>query len=96
MTDPIRVMIGGSAANFAVHAANLNRGHIALHEQERGAAAGDAAQQSTERSSQRQSCVLHTSIASDDMGNFLRKKLDEFGVEWSQTKARKHQVFCVQ
>ncbi|CAM9953205.1 unnamed protein product, partial [Ectocarpus sp. 8 AP-2014] len=124
VSDPIRVMLGGSAANFAVHATNLNRAQppfellasaapqddeaqqlnsaaaaaaeAAACGEEAGAGAAAAAVESCEANTKKmQACVLHTSVASDDMGAFVRGKLIEHGVEWSQTKAREHQGACV-
>lgn len=116
VSEPIRVMLGGSAANFAVHATNLNRAMPpfdllaapspqdddeqqlnpaapAACGEEAGAGAAAAAVDSCEATTKKkQACVLHTSVASDDMGAFVRGKLIEHGVEWSQTKAREHQV----
>lgn len=113
-------MLGGSAANFAVHATNLNRAQppfellasaapqddeaqqlspaaaaeAAACGEEAGAGAAAAAAESCEANTKKkQACVLHTSVASDDMGAFVRGKLIEHGVEWSQTKAREHQVW---
>eukprot|EP00904_Undaria_pinnatifida_P007281 jgi/Undpi1/3683/HiC_scaffold_16.g07053.m1 len=139
-------MLGGSAANFAVHTANLNRagqfpigdgkklgGAAAVEAAEAldgvgGAAAAEAApalavaaeavaeggggggggeavespvagggrvQEEAMPLLPRQSCVLHTSVGGDDMGGFVRKKLAEFGVDWSQAKERAHQGACV-
>lgn len=116
MSEPIRVMLGGSAANFAVHATNLNKakppitatttrdaqttavtGALAAAAVEDEAATTQTMGDGVARggvSSQlhQQRCVLHTSVASDDMGEFVRRKLDEYGVEWSQAKEREHQV----
>ncbi len=102
-------MLGGSAANFAVHANSLNKAQpisAAPAPPVTGAAAGGAAEaltgtrddggKTTEMTPSppylHQTCVLHTSVANDEMGQFVRRKLDEHGVEWSQTRAREHQV----
>ncbi|CAM9360243.1 unnamed protein product [Pylaiella littoralis] len=119
VSEPIRVMLGGSAANFAVHATNLNKakppitatttrdaqttavtGALAAAAVEDEAATTQTMGDGVARggvSSQlhQQRCVLHTSVASDDMGEFVRRKLDEYGVEWSQAKEREHQGACV-
>lgn len=102
MSEPIRIMLGGSAANFAVHAANLNKAQpLATAPAVTGGAggvgaapegAGTAVPTSGGGGYRHQKCLLHTSVASDTMGEFVRRELDEFGVEWSQTKAREHQV----
>lgn len=122
VSEPIRVMLGGSAANFAVHATNLNRVQPPFEllasatpqdddeqqlnpaaaaaaaagcgeEAGAGAAAAAAVESCEATTKKKQACVLHTSVASDDMGAFVRGKLLEHGVEWSQTKAREHQVW---
>ncbi|CAN0262357.1 unnamed protein product, partial [Ectocarpus fasciculatus] len=124
VSEPIRVMLGGSAANFAVHATNLNRAQPPFEllasatpqdddgqqrdpaaaaaaaagcgeEAGAGAAAAAAVESCEATAKKKQACVLHTSVASDDMGAFVRGKLLEHGVEWSQTKAREHQGACV-
>lgn len=102
MSEPIRIMLGGSAANFAVHAANLNKAQpLTAAPTVTGGAGGvgaasegaaTAVPTSEDGGYQRQKCLLHTSVASDTMGDFVRRELDEYGVEWSQTKAREHQV----
>lgn len=83
-------MLGGSAANFAVHAGNLHRS-ASFNKEGEGKGPGALAHAGSERGGSR-TCVLHTSVGGDDLGDFVRKKLDDFGVEWSQTKERKHQV----
>lgn len=112
-------MLGGSAANFAVHATTLNKAHqpitatrtldakatavtgavvgaaaAAEEEEAKTQTVGNSAAQGGVSSQlrQQQTCVLHTSVASDDMGDFVRRKLDEHCVEWSQAKERQHQV----
>lgn len=119
VSEPIRVMLGGSAANFAVHATTLNKAHQpitatrtldapatavtgALAAEAAAAAEEEAAMTQTVGDSaaqggvssqlRRQTCVLHTSVASDDMGDFVRRKLDEHCVEWSQAKERENQA----
>lgn len=110
VSEPIRIMLGGSAANFAVHAANLNKAQplttaptVTGGPAGVGAAAEDATTAAVPTSGEgvtaaaaggysHQKCLLHTSVASDTMGGFVRRELDEYGVEWSQTKAREHQV----
>lgn len=103
MSEPIRIMLGGSAANFAVHAANLNKAQpLATAPPVAGGGAGGvgaaaegaatAVPASGDGEYCHQKCLLHTSVASDAMGEFVRRELDEYGVEWSQTKAREHQV----
>lgn len=114
MSEPIRVMLGGSAANFAVHATNLNNAQqvitatptldaqAATMAGAMAAAEGEAAKKQTTGDGaagdgiswqlRQQTCVLHTSVAGDDMGDFVRRKLDEYGVEWSQVKQHEHQV----
>ncbi|CAN0255911.1 unnamed protein product, partial [Hapterophycus canaliculatus] len=106
VSEPVRVMLGGSAANFAVHATNLNRAaaveattttptkNLREKPMDHGAVATGAAEWAPQGLGQ-QRCVLHTTVGSDDMGEFVRRKLDEHGVEWSQTKAGKNQGACV-
>lgn len=92
-------MLGGSAANVAVHTANLYRGTTTFSEEDGGEGWGGGLPAKAEAAEGSQTtCVLHTSVGSDDLGDFVRKKLDDFEVEWSQTKRRGHQVgvcFCV-
>jgi len=92
-------MLGGSAANFAVHANSLNQAQPIIAA---GAAAevvsatrgdgGTTTEGTPPLPYPHQTCVLHTSIGSDEMGQFVQRKLDEHGVEWSQTRERAHQV----
>lgn len=71
MSEPIRVMLGGSAANFAVHAANLNRGDAPVCWRRREAAGtdgpGDGAPGGSDEPP-RQACVLHTSLGNEWRG----------------------------
>lgn len=110
MSEPIRIMLGGSAANFAVHAANLNKAQpLTTAPTVAGGAGGTGAAPEGSATAtgvpasgdgdgdgdggyRHQKCLLHTSVASDAMGEFVRRELDGYGVEWSQTKAREHQV----
>lgn len=105
MSEPIRIMLGGSAANFAVHATNLNKAQPVIaaptvtgeaggveatpEGKAKVPSSGDGAAGEGYR---HQTCLLHTSVASDSMGEFVRRELDEYGVTWSQTKAHEHQV----
>eukprot|EP00752_Nemacystus_decipiens_P009355 g8360.t1 len=105
VNEPIRIMLGGSAANFAVHSANLNKAQpLTTAPTLTGGAGGagsapegeaDAAPMSVDGGYRRQECLLHTSVASDTLGEFVRRELDGYGVEWSQAKAREHQGACV-
>ncbi|CAM9439872.1 unnamed protein product [Scytosiphon promiscuus] len=108
VSEPIRVMLGGSAANFAVHATNLGRATAAATSTttttsnpsggtptDQGSAAAEGGVGGTPQQLGQQKCVLHTSVGSDDMGQFVRTKLDEHGVDWSQTRTRENQGACV-
>lgn len=101
VTDPIRIMLGGSAANFAVHMVNLNRARVRFYDAEvvdglgegaEAAAAGGVEARTSTMPTDGIGCHLHSSIASDHMGNFLRNELKDLGVEWSQTREPRHQV----
>ncbi|CAN0424101.1 unnamed protein product [Ascophyllum nodosum] len=96
-------MLGGSAANVAVHIANLRRGRVGFSGTESGDVGVEGA---TEAASAGRAgpvakpidgvgCHLHSSIASDTMGNILRNDLEELGVNWSQSREPRHQGTCV-
>eukprot|EP00903_Cladosiphon_okamuranus_P011105 g10481.t1 len=108
VSEPIRIMLGGSAANFAVHAANLNKAHPLTRAPapaggsgragaapEGSAEAAAAAAVPASGGYRHQKCLLHTSVASDALGEFVRRELEKHGVEWSQTKASEYQGACV-
>lgn len=100
VTDPIRIMLGGSAANFAVHMVNLNRGRVRFYEDEglvagvkaAAAARGEVDTRTSTKLTDGIGCHLHSSIGNDHMGNFLRNELKDLEVEWSQTREPRHQV----
>lgn len=63
--EPIRIMLGGSAANFAVHATTLGGSNVHYDDDNRQTDRPIAAAATDNRPPYRQSCVLHSSVGEE-------------------------------